>query len=290
MSVRLSALILLALLSACQGPLPIQSFTSSDTPANTAPTSAPFHTSEPPKLKPHASPALAANSESAFPVSCPADDKACLSPDQAAEKQQCGLLRETGFAAGLQPAYPVAVCSNNAQQLPAEPVLFEGIHNPMILNPIMEASWYLVRTPDAVVRIGTPADFRRVFAPVDSAAEALAFVLALNSSGMSPLSVNGAEPDYSLAWFLREPRLLDQSALDFLKQIGASFTVREVEGTWVETKPDGYVVHNVFSGHDCDFSHFENPAYATDYQVGKDGTLKVIAAREIAVKETCPVA
>lgn len=286
MPFRFSALILLVALSACQAPL--QPPVSSEPFPSPTPTPSPFRTTELPKLKPHDVPNLAISSETAYPATCPADDKVCVSRE-AAKSQQCDLSPGTGFGAGLQPAYPVAVCSNNAAQLPAEPVLFEGLHNPMIIGPVTEASWYLVRTPDAVVRIGTPGDFRRVFAPVESPTEALAFVLALNVSGLSPI-IHDGETDYTLPRFLEHPRVLDQGALDFLKQIGASFTVREVEGTWVETRADGYVVHNVFSGNDCNFSDFVNPSYSADYQVNTDGTLRVIAQREIAVKETCPVA
>ena len=133
--------------------------------------------------------------------------------------------------------------------------------------------WYLAQSPTGVVRIGIPEEFRKQFAPVESSAEALAFVAAL----------------------IRNTLPLYKELLQSLPPADVRFVASEVEETHVLPDGDGWKVLSVLRGGYCTLPEVERingsyvPGYTTDYHVSRDGKISEPAKRLIFVNQTCPL-
>lgn len=235
-----------------------------------------------PTLTRHQQLKIEQDASSAYPETCQPANSGCQTRHELAQTHQC---RKTGtnvkeedllypsslFGAGLTPAYPIAVCSYFDQSL--NPAPEAAIFSKSLSWPFTRhfATWYLARTPSGVVRLNTETDFRRRFAPVESPAEALAFVLALKEDTIK----------------------LEKSYLDQLPLSSTHFVAATAEETRVEADGENWKVLNVLRHSPCGqlierIEFGAVPGYAVDYRVGHDGLISEISKRLIFVNVNCP--
>lgn len=235
-----------------------------------------------PTLTRHPQLQILQDSSAAYPETCPSSDSGCQTRHELAKIHQClqtdaeGKAKDlidpnNGFGAGLTPALPIAVCTYVEQSAGSAPeaVIFSWSESWPYTKHFV--TWYLVRTSAGVIKLSKEADFRQQFAPVESPAEALAFVQALK------------QHTYKL-----DKRYLDQLTLSRTRFVAAT-----AEETRVEADGDNWKVLNVMQESPCGqlierLDLGAVPGYAVDYRVGRDGKISEIAKRLIFVDIHCP--
>jgi hypothetical protein len=176
-----------------------------------------------PEFVNHPQPQLLVEFTSFTEVGCPPDERGVMrcEADSPLASIGCDRIEEPlALLGGLSPAYPMAVCYFETRlhwddpdmnfQAEAEGYLYEtGGLSPAYIR-------YVIFRDGKFQMIKTQAEFKEVFAPVQSSDEALSYALALG--------------DYSAYYGLAPER-------------GLRYLVSRIEDTYVEAVDKGYLVH-----------------------------------------------
>lgn len=180
-----------------------------------------------------------------------------------AESDRCTTLEyTTSFAGGLTPSLPIARCVYFSFDTPASiNGLFaeENTNNPMRAR--YSSVWYYLRTAQGLETLADAAAFRQHFAPVESEAEALAFVLALH-----------------------QVQQIRKSAF----QSDIQWQVTQQSETLVKKTAQGFVVEHVLQG-GCSGDRSLEPGYDVSFEVSQQGEITELSRKKI-LDQNCPVA
>lgn len=167
----------------------------------------------------------------------------------------CDLIKPVSdLLGGLDPLYPMAKCVISTMNHPEISDPYNVPQTDYIFNaggPLPDLVRYVIYKDGEVLLIKNPDEFREVFAPVESANEALSFTLAMKDYA----AYYGLEKDNNLKYY-----------------------VDTIEDSHVETTADGFIVH-VF--------HYKffgcGPHYTTAFQVNvtRDGMVEEISRENI---------
>jgi hypothetical protein len=210
-----------------------------------------------PKIINHPEPELKVDFTPFESVGCQPDEYGTLfcNPDSALYTLGCDRLEKApDLMGGLDPAYPMAVCIYvpmqrpevaNPYDTPVSEYFFNiGGPMPMLVRYVIavEGEFRLVKNAD---------EFRAVFAPVESADEALSFAISL----ANVYALYGLKVD----WKYR-------------------YTISALEDTYVDITEDGYIVHAFdYQFFGCGPHYY----YAVDVKVKSDGNVEELTRTKI---------
>lgn len=205
------------------------------------------------------------------------------------------------FLGGLSPKVPIAVC-HRSYPIPRES-LEDGKPSvpepspqsspsaqptPLPEHPLMPRSSillgavghrvYLVKTPEGIKVLGSVEQVRDFYAPIESPAEALSYLLAVTDA--ITLLNNANLPDPGEA-FLYDGRW------DFMQ--GAVYRVSHLEPTRVEAQGDGFVVRNILRDSVCLPNGMDIVASSADYRVSRKGEIQDLQSTQIFSFGPCPI-
>lgn len=195
---------------------------------------------------------------------------------------------------GLSPKLPIAVCprfwrmpdqgqmsespspapSPQPTALPAHPLMAWT----SFLTGGVSHSVYLVKTPEGIQVLGSVDQVRDFYAPIESPAEALSYLLAVTDA--IQLLNNTALPDPGEAFWLDDHWAFRQ---------GAVYRVSQLEATRVEAQGDGFVVKNILRDRDCIPTGEDTLASSSDYRVSRSGEIQLLQSTEIFSFGPCPI-
>jgi hypothetical protein len=160
----------------------------------------------------------------------------------------CDEIRQVDLLGGLDPPYPIAECLSSLYNGPEErDYLFRrGCMEPVAVR-------YVVWREDEFHLIETDDELRALFAPIETAEEALSFALAVQGS----LSAR-----YGLTY---QPE-------------STKYLAGRIQDTHVESLPDGYLVH-LFYREYCGCSYHETAA--VDVHVTEQGYLEEVKRQAV---------
>jgi len=211
----------------------------------------------------HPPPDLTVDAEAFEDAGCPPDRygfRACADGSPLAAFGCYEISEPDDLLGGLEPSYPIAECSTGGFSREEEEewdVEWLGVSDYdynakggyfyRVGGRASSAVRYVMVRDDQFVLIETEDEFREIFAPIDSADEALSYVLAV--TGLFPLY--GLEPEPSLEYF-----------------------VEEITDTHVETVVDAFLV-NLFY-HET-FGCGPHRTLAVDFHITRDGHIKQLS-------------
>ncbi len=162
------------------------------------------------------------------------------------------LQMPSNLLGGLEPPYPIAICT--IQYIPGEgsEELIAAIDNGQYLyytgGLFGTYIRYVIQQDGEFVLLKTEKDFRKVFAPIESADEALSYALA----------VRNLSAYYGIEYF---PEY--------------EYEVDTIEDTFVAPEADGYLVHLFY---DSVFGCGPHWTFAVDVHVSTDGSMEELSS------------
>jgi hypothetical protein len=223
-------------------PQPSPSATATPRPTPTVPPTI----SVPPTIIPHPKPALSVDLQVLRDAGCAIDwgryGGAWVCPDNAAIKALgCDTLAPDNLFAGFTPFYPIMRC-RTFQSPPPDSEHFRcvdgGYHS------------YLLFKDGQYRLIANQSELQALFAPVESADEALAFALVAT----------------------------DLAAKYGLEGVGGQYYAETIEGTHVDEAPEGYVIH-LFANTEPLCGCGPHITSAVDVLVTREGRVEVISTQ-----------
>ncbi len=222
-------------------PPPFPTATATPRPTPTLPPTV----SAPPQIIPHPKPALSADLQVLRDAGCAIDygryGGAWACPNNAAiHALWCDTLAPDNLLAGFTPLYPVVRCHSFKEPLDKEH--FRCVDSSYDSYLLFKDGHYRL--------IATEAELQVLFAPVESADEALSFALVAT----------------------------DLAAKFGLENVGGQYYAETIEGTHVDETSEGYVVH-LFANPErrCDCATFVTSA--VDVLVTRAGRVEVIESQ-----------
>lgn len=195
------------------------------------------------------------------------DDILCSSRiEEFKEKYGCRSLSNLNkYAGALEPALPVLLC-NHGDTPEAQKITDESDQLVQGYSPHASLIEFLVIKDKQIQHIKTKSEFRKLFGPVTSENEALAFATTLTK----------ADANYDLII----PESIPIPFSDENKVV-QSF-VNTAEETHVETKGEEFIVH-LFDSHIV--CNSDDAFDAVSYSVSKDGVVKEISRTKLYTHE-----
>lgn len=194
-------------------------------------------------------PSLTANTQGLSDVGCEGQLSAKSCADLIA--LGCDATWPTNQLGGLKPAYAVMSCSHADGEPPNKEYFTRGM--------CLDQSYHsYVIFQNGKYQLAQEAEFRSVFAPIESADEALSYALA----------VTEFFPDYDI----------EISPFNV-------YLVETIEETHVEEMTEGYLVHLFDSDHRCGCAL--HPIYTVDVLITRDGEVRQATRQEIYRQHVC---
>ncbi len=219
--------------------MPLVTATATIRPTSTLPPTV----SAPPQVISHPKPALSADLQVLRNAGCVIDygryGGAWVCPDNTAiQALGCDTLAPDNLLAGFTPLYPIMRC-NSFKSEPPDSQHFRCVEN--------SYRSYLLFKDGQYHLIANQSELQTLFAPVESANEALSFALVAT----------------------------DLAAKYGLEGIGGQYYAETIEGTYVVETPEGYVVH-LFTNPEPLCGCGPHITSAVDVLVTGDGRVEVI--------------
>lgn len=198
----------------------------------------------------------------------------------------CWMIGETSdFLGALEPSYPIATCAMNrwgsAEEITHRYYSYSARGNcfySVWLGQDVIFYQYVVFQDNQYKLIETEDEFRDIFAPIESADEALGYVVAV--TGLD--AKYGLEQDSRIGWLSRGR---GEDA-----QVEYEYFVDVIEDTHVTTEPDGYLVHLFQTALTECFEQphrYEEEVFAVDFRVTFAGHIEVTDRVKVLEHNLC---